>query len=93
MTPHPQHHPDEQYIITEHELFLFAANGFFDREERLEMYHAIQQRPYNAIPTPAAPADRLCDECNILELEERIMNLEQELQDARKAMQQGGSER
>jgi len=33
---------------------------------------------------PAAPAEWLCDDCNIIELEERLMNLEQELKDARK---------
>ena len=40
---------------------------------------------YCATHTPAAPAELLCDDCNIIELEERLMNLEQELKDARKA--------
>jgi len=38
----------------------------------------------SATHTPAAPEERLCDECNILELEEKIMNLEQDLRDATK---------
>jgi len=39
----------------------------------------------SATHTPAAPAERLCDECNILELEEKLVHLEQDLRDARKA--------
>ena len=31
--------------------------------------------------TPAAPAERLCDECNIIELEEKLTNLEQQIKD------------
>lgn len=38
----------------------------------------------SATHTPAAPAERLCDDCNILEVEDRLVELEQELKDARK---------
>jgi len=33
--------------------------------------------------TPAAPAERLCDECNIIELEEKLADLEQQINDER----------
>ena len=38
---------------------------------------------YTATHTPAAPAELLCDECNIIELEEKLTNLEQQIKDER----------
>ena len=32
------------YLINDHELFLFAANGFWDREERMQTYRAVKER-------------------------------------------------
>jgi hypothetical protein len=33
-----------EYRINDQELFLFATNGFWDREERMEVYRRIKAR-------------------------------------------------
>lgn len=58
MTPAPQQAPKEQkkpkaddlFLITRHELTLFAANGFWDHDERIQTLHAVESRPH---PAPA----------------------------------------
>lgn len=32
------------YLINDEELFLFAARGVWDREERMQYYHAVKAR-------------------------------------------------
>jgi len=42
--------PQQEYTITEHELFLYEANGFFDREEKRDISAVIRSRPHTSIP-------------------------------------------
>jgi hypothetical protein len=32
------------YLISDQDLFLFAANGFWDREERMVVYRRVKER-------------------------------------------------
>ena len=50
--------------------------------------HNVCPECWGIIPTPAAPPERLCDECNIIELEERLINLEQQIKDEREKVLQ-----
>ena len=63
MTPQPQkEHPYalQEYIITEHELFLYESNGFWDRSERRDISALIRSRP---TPSPQ-PTDEQCHICS-----------------------------
>ena len=54
MTPpqlQPQHpYALQEYIITEHELFLYESNGFWDRSERRDISALIRSRPHTQTP-------------------------------------------
>lgn len=57
MTPQPQKHKTtEEYVINEHELFILCTNGVWDREERMQIYRDVQNRPS---PSPQP----ICDRC------------------------------
>ena len=58
--PHPEQEPE--YIITEHQLFLFGSNGFFDSGERREMYDAVHSRPHLISPSHTVELYRLYKE-------------------------------
>lgn len=73
----PMTHPQQEYIITEDHVKMIEKRGF------KWMARLIRSKLHTITTSPAAP-ERLCDECNIIELEERLMNLEQDLKDARK---------
>ena len=62
---------EDLYLLT-----VLNQGYYWDTEGRKQILRATH--------APAAPAERLCDECNIIELEERLINLEQDLKDARK---------
>ena len=74
--PHPQPHCDHECVCPDYR----ASNSECDEEDPDPCTIPCMQRATH----PAAPAEWLCDDCNIIELEERLMNLEQELKDARK---------
>ena len=40
-----------EYKINDQELFLFATNGFWDREERMEIYRRIKARKIEKVPS------------------------------------------
>ena len=77
MTEHPQPHCDHECVCPDYR----ASNSECDEEDPDPCTIPCMQRATH----PAAPAERLCDECNIIELEEKVMHLEQDLKDARKA--------
>ena len=77
MTPDAQQ-PQREYIITEEQLSKIEKR-YIPGEYGLRIIKEIRTRPHATAPS------RLCDECNILELEDHVMNLEQDLKDARTA--------
>jgi hypothetical protein len=67
MTAPQKEHPHalQEYAITEHELFLYETNGFWDRTERRDISALIRSRP---TPSPLQSckyiAGELCVVCD-----------------------------
>jgi inhibitor of KinA sporulation pathway (predicted exonuclease) len=58
MTAPQKEHPYalQEYVITEHELFLYESNGFWDRSERRDISALIRSRP-----APSPQKTCMCD--------------------------------
>ena len=78
MTPHPQRciHYDACWFVHQH--------SRCPDDEPTEYEKSLPDCRFDTRPhTPAAPAERLCDDCNIIELEEKLTNLEHQIKDER----------
>lgn len=78
--------PDTEYTgdYLYHDITFIIRGGIFGIPEGYCIFSTTEPRnTQEATHTPAAPAERLCDECDILEVEQKVTDLEQQVKDER----------